>query len=141
MVLFSLSALLVWTSSAPAAPSRSACSELERRVVGARLDARKWRAFRDVARYRVAAKLEPLPSFPVCQSVAAAKAELGRDRRTANLLRRAKLSRTDYLLTGWAAVVARYPTDYPGLAGDTAAGNRAFVDAHRAEVDALFQSE
>jgi hypothetical protein len=122
-------------------PSPAACADLERRVAGARLDSRKWHAFRHVARYRAAAKLDPLPGFPACESVASARAELARDRRTVSILRRAGLSQTDYLLTGWAAIVARYPEDYPGLTGASATWNRSFVEAHRAEIDALFRSQ
>lgn len=141
MILFSFAALLLSAAPAPHPPTWGDCADLEKRLAGARLDSRKWRAFREVARHRAAAKLEPLPGFPACENVSRASADLSTDRRTVMLLRRAKLSRTDYLLTGWAAVVARYPTDYPGLAGDTAAGNRVFVDAHRDEVDALFRGE
>lgn len=141
MVLFSLTALLLSATQAAPSPSRTVCADLEKRLAGVRLDSRKWRAFRDVARYRATAKLDPLPGFPVCESVTRSRSELGGDRRTAVLLRQAGLSQTDYLLTGWAAIVARYPEDYPGLTGASATRNRSFVEAHRAEVDALFGGE
>lgn len=141
MALSSLTALLLSAASAPSLPSQTACADLERRLAGTRLDSRKWRAFRDVARYRATAKLDPLPGFPVCQSFPRARAELDGDRRTAMLLRQAGLSQTDYLLTGWAAVVARYPEDYPGLTGAAATRNRRFVEGHRTEIDALFRGE
>ena len=141
MAILSLVALLLSAAPAPGSPPRPACAELERRLAGAQLDSRKWRAFRDVARYRATAKLDPLPGFPVCQSVARARAELRDDPRTARLLRRAGLSQTDYLLTGWAAIVARYPEDYPGLMSASSARNRNFVKAYRTEIDALFRGE
>lgn len=112
----------------------------ENALLGFVITDRNFEAFRQVAIYRHSARLDVLPGFPedpvLARSVETVRADAG----TRVRLRRLHLTARDYVLTGWALVVAHDPEQW-GLADERLSPamrrNIAFVQSRRARVDAL----
>lgn len=119
-------------------------TELENAALHFQITERRFRSFRQVARLRRLARAEILPGFPENPCLDCGIAELRRDRPSVRLLARAHLMPRDYVLTGWALVVARAPGDWGLDERQLPAAtqrNVAFVRAHLAEVDSVLNSE
>jgi hypothetical protein len=102
-----------------------------------------FRTFREVASYRRSARLEVLPGFPADPNLDQAVAVLARDAGTVERLARGNLTPRDYVLTGWALILAHDPEDW-GLDRDRLTAemrrNVEFVRSHAQSIDALLES-
>ena len=118
--------------------------ELENAALHFQITEHRFHSFRQIARLRRLNRAEILPGFPENPCLDCGVAELRRDRASLRLLAQAHLTSRDYVLTGWALVLARAPSDWGLDERQLPAAtqrNVAFVRAHLAEVDALLNSE
>lgn len=83
--------------------------EIERSLARTRLNEAKLEAFEQIARSRMERGLEVLPGMVGCGSISFAAAEVEQDSTTRALLVRHKLTSGDYMMTGWAAIIAVDP--------------------------------
>jgi hypothetical protein len=90
--------------------------------------------------YRQSSQLDVLPGFPENPALAHSAALLGADAGTQEQLVREHLTPRDYVLTGWAVILAHDPAAW-GFSGDRVTSsmrhNIEFVQNHRESVEAL----
>jgi hypothetical protein len=115
-------------------------NDMENAVLNFLVTSENFEAFRQVATYRRSSRLEVLPGFPENPGLVGSVQALAQDEGTRQRLATADLTPRDYILVGWAMILAHDPEEW-GLNGDTLSANMRqnlrFVEAHRASIDAL----
>jgi len=113
---------------------------MENAVLDFLITTENFEAFRQVATYRRSSRLDVLPGFPENPSLVGSAQALAQDEGTRRRLASEDLTPRDYVLVGWAMILAHDPEEW-GLSGDTLSANMRrnlrFVEAHRASIDAL----
>jgi hypothetical protein len=98
--------------------------------------------FGQIASYRQSSRLEVLPGFPQNPAIGGSIHALEEDVGTREQLARANLTARDYMLTGWAMIIAHDPEEW-GLSGDRITANMRhnieFVQSHRVGVEAFLR--
>jgi hypothetical protein len=111
-------------------------------VLGFTISDGNFESFRQVASYRQASRLDILPGFPDDPGRAHAVEALEADAGTRAQLARSNLTGRDYVLTGWAMILAHDPEQW-GVTGERLTAdmrrNIAFVRAHREGVEAFLR--